>query len=55
MPDTPDDAYSLSLRLAALAGLFMVGILAFILIDIASGGKLTGCDDCGKQEATEDA
>ena len=35
---------------AALAILAVLGI-AFILADVASGGKLTGgCKDCGKQE-----
>jgi len=48
-PAAPDgEAYPLPMRLAALAGLFLVGALAFILIDIAAGGRLTGgCQDCG--------
>ncbi len=50
--ETPDDGYPLSVRLAALAGLFLVGALGFILIDVASDGKLTGgCKDCGDKDA----
>lgn len=54
-PETED--YPLSMRIAALAGLFLVGALGFILLDIASGGRLTGgCTDCGdKPEASDDA
>lgn len=44
--ETPDD-YPVSMRLMALVGLFVVGALAFILIDVASNGKITGgCADC---------
>lgn len=49
--ETPED-YPVSMRLMALVGLFVVGALAFILIDVASNGKVTGCADCqDKQEA----
>jgi hypothetical protein len=48
--DTPED-YPVSMRLLALVGLFMVGAVAFILLDVASNGKLTGCDGCGKEAA----
>lgn len=56
-PATDVEPYPLSMRLAALAGLFLVGALGFILIDIASGGRLTGgCTDCDdKTEAAGDA
>lgn len=47
--ETPDD-YPVSIRILALVGLFMVGMVAFVLLDVASGGKLTGsdCDGCGE-------
>jgi hypothetical protein len=49
--ETPGD-YPASMRLFALVGLFLVGAVAFILLDVASNGKLTGCADCqDKQEA----
>lgn len=58
MPDTaPDDSYPVSMRAIALLGLFALGALAYILLDIASNGVLgnIGCKDCGKQEVTGDA
>jgi len=51
MPDDTPDSYPLSMRAVALLGLFLVGVVAFILVDIASDGKLTGgCKDCGDKE-----
>lgn len=47
--ETPDEDYPVSMRILALVGLFIVGAVAFILLDVASGGKLTGCDDCDKE------
>jgi hypothetical protein len=51
MPDddsSPGD-YPPAVRLAALLGLAVTLALAFILVDVATGGKLTGtgcgCDD----------
>lgn len=51
--DTPDSDYPVSMRLMALVGLFVVGAIAFILLDVATGGKLTGsdCADCGDKGA----
>lgn len=52
-PDqAPDDGYPVSMRAVALLGLFVVGAIAFILIDIASNGKMTGtgCQDCQDKE-----
>jgi hypothetical protein len=43
--------YPASMRAAAAAGLLIVGALAFILLDVMSGGRLAGslggCADCG--------
>jgi hypothetical protein len=51
--DDGGEDYPVSMRLLALVGLFMVGAVAFILLDVASGGKLTGpgCADCGDKDA----
>lgn len=45
------DDYPPTMRLLALIGLFIVGAVAFVLLDVASGGKLTGsdCPDCDKE------
>lgn len=56
MPDdTPAEAYPLSMRAIALLGLFALGALAYILLDIASNGVLgnIGCKDCGNQETAD--
>lgn len=43
--------YPASMRAAAALGLLVIGALAFILLDVMSGGKLAGltggCTDCG--------
>lgn len=40
--------YPASMRAAAALGLLVIGALAFILMDVMSGGKFTGgCADCG--------
>jgi hypothetical protein len=45
--DAPDDAgYPVSMRAAAAFGLLLVGALAWVLLDVLSGGKLAGCADC---------
>jgi hypothetical protein len=48
-----EDGYPVSMRAVALLGLFFVGALAFILLDIAGNGRLSGgCKDCqDKSEA----
>jgi hypothetical protein len=55
--DTPDGespgAYPLSMRAAALAGLFLVGALAYVLIDIAANGRLTKTAGCGCDDTAE--
>jgi hypothetical protein len=52
MDDTPD-GYPVSTRAVALLGLLFVGALAFILVDIACNGKLTGgCTDCQDKDAS---
>jgi len=52
MPDDTDSAYPVSMRAVALIGLVLVGAVAFILMDIASNGRLTGgCTDCGDKAA----
>lgn len=56
MPDdTPDTSYPVSMRAIALLGLFALGALAYILIDIASNGVLSnaGCKDCGDKAAAD--
>jgi hypothetical protein len=49
--DTPagesPGAYPLSIRAAALAGLFLVGALGYVLLDIIANGRLTKTGDCG--------
>jgi len=55
MLDETADGYPISMRFIALAGLFVVGAIAFILIDIAMDGKLTGCKDCDEDKAAADA
>lgn len=51
--------YPASMRAAAAVGLFVIGALAFILIDVMSGGKLAslagGCTDCDGDKAPADA
>lgn len=51
MADETPDSYPVSMRALALLGLFLVGAVAFILLDVASNGKLTGCADCDKESA----
>jgi hypothetical protein len=34
------------MRAAAAFGLLLVGALAWVLLDVLSGGKLAGCADC---------
>lgn len=47
MADDPaGTGYPLSMRAVALVGLLLVGAVAFILLDVASGGRLTACADC---------
>ena len=54
MLDETVDGYPISMRAMALLGLFLVGAVAFILLDIASDGKLTaGCTGCGEKAATD--
>ena len=55
LPDSPpDDGYPVAVRAVAALGLFVIGGLAFILLDVLSGGKLAGCTDCtGKADAGE--
>jgi len=54
MLDETVDGYPLSFRALALLGLFFVGALAFILLDVASDGKLSaGCTGCGDKAATD--
>lgn len=38
--------YSAAERLMALAGLIVAAAVLFILADVLSGGKLTGCAGC---------
>lgn len=53
MPDpSDDDSYPLAMRAAAVLGLFVIGALAFVLLDVMSGGKLTG--GCGCTEKADD-
>ncbi len=53
MADEEIPDYPVSMRMMALFGLFVVGALAFILLDVATGGKLTGsdCEGCGDKGA----
>lgn len=52
--DLPGDGYPVAVRAVAALGLFVIGALAFILLDVLSGGKLAGCTDCtGKADAGE--
>jgi len=44
--DLPGDGYPIAVRAVAALGLFVIGALAFILLDVLSGGKLAGCTDC---------
>jgi len=54
MLDETVDGYPLSFRALALLGLFFVGALAFILLDVASDGKLSaGCTGCGDKAARD--
>lgn len=48
MQDNP--GYTPAERLGAALGLLAIGLVAFILADVATGGRLTGsrpCTDCG--------
>lgn len=58
VPMDDDDSspadYPAPVRLAALLGLAVLGALAFILVDVATGGKLTGTD-CGCPDGKADA
>lgn len=52
----PDEAgYPASMRAAAALGLLVAGALAFILLDVMSGGKLTGAlaGGCGCDDGTK--
>ena len=52
MPDESDEtSYPLSMRALALVGLVLVGTVMFILVDVASGGRLTACKDCTEEDA----
>ena len=52
MLDETVEGYPVSFRALALVGLLFVGALAFILLDVASDGKLSGgCKDCGDKAA----
>lgn len=51
MTDDPGGtpAYTAAQRAGAALGLAVLGLFTFILLDVLSGGKLTGrpCADCG--------
>jgi hypothetical protein len=51
-PGESDQTYPASMRAAAAAGLLVIGALAFILLDVMSGGKLAGAlsGGCGCEE-----
>jgi hypothetical protein len=51
MADESPESYPVSMRALALLGLFLVGAVAFILLDVASNGKLTACADCQDRES----
>jgi hypothetical protein len=52
MADETTGGYPVSMRAVALLGLFIAGAVAFILIDIAVNGRLTGgCTDCEDKAA----
>ena len=51
MPDDAPDTYPVSLRASAALGLLVLGALAFILLDVMSGGKLTGGCGCTDEKA----
>jgi hypothetical protein len=58
-PDNPDAGYPPSMRAAAALGLVVIGALAYILLDVLSGGKLAalagaGCG-CEEDKAPADA
>jgi hypothetical protein len=54
MHDDDTSGYGLGQRVGALLGLLAIGMIAFILADVASGGKITragcGCQDTPAQE-----
>ena len=39
------------MRAVAAVGLLLVGALAWILLDVLSGGKLAGCTGCQEEKA----
>lgn len=50
MTDTDQPAYPWASRFGAVLGLAVVALIAFMLADVATGGKLTdrsGCAGCG--------
>lgn len=50
MQDEP--GYTLAERIGAALGLAAIALVAFILADVATGGRLTGskpCADCGPE------
>lgn len=54
MTDTDQPAYPLASRVGAVLGLAVVALIAFMLADVATGGKLTGgcgCSDTGSADA----
>jgi hypothetical protein len=52
MADETTGGYPLSMRAIALLGLLALAGLAFILADVATGGRLTGgCADCREETA----
>lgn len=54
MPDEAPQGYPVAVRAMAVVGLLVAGALAFILLDVISGGRLaalTDCRDCQDKEA----
>jgi hypothetical protein len=54
MQDETAAGYPIAMRAVAVLGLLALAGLVFILLDVASGGKLTGageCDGCGEAAA----
>ena len=48
MTEDTADGYPIAMRAVAVIGLFCLGAIAFVLLDILANGKLTaGCADCG--------
>jgi hypothetical protein len=44
--DSDQQGYPLAQRLGAVLGLVLLAGLAFIMIDVATGGRLTGSKPC---------